>query len=747
MNCSSGLVRRSLAITAAVTCLLYGIPAMQAADWKPAQGQMMTRWAADVSPQNALPDYPRPQMTRDAWQNLNGLWQFAPAAEKDEQPPVSRDLDQQILVPYPIESALSGIMERHERAWYRRSFEVPAEWREGRVLLHFGAVDWEARVLVNGKEVGHHTGGYDPFTFDITDALHPRGANELIVGVFDPTDTGPQPHGKQVNKPEGIWYTPTTGIWQTVWLEPVPQESIERLKIVPDVDGGTLKVTVGARGTSESREVEVIALDGEKEVGRGKGRSGEEISVGLAEPRLWSPQDPHLYDLRVTLLNAGKPIDEVTSYAGLRKIDLVEREGVARIALNGKELMQVGPLDQGFWPDGLYTAPTDAALLFDVAETKRLGFNMTRKHVKVEPARWYYHCDKLGLLVWQDMPHAHKASRDRENFASELKRMIDALHNQPSIVMWVVFNEGWGQHDTEKLTAWTKQYDPTRLASNASGWTDKGVGDIIDMHKYPGPGAPPTESRRAVVLGEFGGLGLPVEGHTWLDRKAWSYQGMADSEQLTLGYLGLMRQVWQLHRENGLSAAVYTQLTDVEGEINGLFTYDRAVLKMDAERVAASNQGRFPTERVLVATSEQEPQSWRFTTEFPRGEWQAPNFRDAKWSEGVGGFGTAGTPGAHIGTEWNSRDIWLRRKFDYRGERPRAMLFRVHHDEDVEIYLNGVKAAESRGYTVDYVPLPLSKQGADALVEGENVLAVHCKQTGGGQYIDVGLVELLEPAK
>jgi len=487
-----------------------------------------------------------------------------------------------------------------------------------------------------------------------------------------------------------------------------------------------------------------VARDGEKVVATATGKLGQSFELELKKPRLWWPDAPFLYDLQVKLRAGGQTLDEVESYFGMRKVELGQVDGVTRILVNGKFIFQMGPLDQGFWPEGLYTAPTDEALRYDLEVTQRLGFNMTRKHVKVEPARWYTYCDRMGLLVWQDMPHAHRAPKEREHFERELDRMVDALSNHPSIIMWVVFNEGWGQYDTERLTAHVKQRDPSRLVSNASGWTDKDVGDIIDMHKYPGPGSPKPEPTRAAVLGEFGGLGLVVDGHTWTQQN-WSYQGTAGRDHLTYSYLDLLRQVWDLRDAAGLSAAVYTQITDVETETNGLLTYDRSVLKVDAPLVAAANRGRFPAQRTLVATAESDPVAWAYTTETPATDWTAPGFDAASWKSGPAGFGSRGTPGAVVRTEWKTPDIWLRREFEVSQPTNAArLLARVHHDEDVEIYINGVLAAKAGGFTKAYGLLPLTPEAAAAIVAGKNVLAVHCHQTGGGQYIDVGLVELDE---
>ncbi len=564
---------------------LFALPLAQparAADWKPADGPLKTRWAKDVSPGNVLPEYPRPQMVRKDWLNLNGLWDIR----------LGDGTESKILVPFAIESALSGVMKHVDRVTYRRSFEIPKGWSGQQVLLHFGAVDWETKVSLNGKELGVHRGGYDAFSFDITAALKKEGAQEITLEVFDPTDLGGQARGKQKLKPGSIMYTPTTGIWQTVWLEPVAETHIESLRIVPDVDGGCLRLTACGAGT-----VEVVASDGGKAVAQASGEAGSELKLPISNPKLWSPDSPHLYDLSVTLKSNGKVVDTVTSYFGMRKIALgKDDKGVTRMMLNGKYVFQVGPLDQGFWPDGIYTAPTDEALRFDIAETKRLGFNTTRKHVKVEPDRWYYWCDKLGLLVWQDMPCGNSYTDkpqpiDKPQFKTELLNMVRNYWNHPSIIMWVIFNENQGQHDTEALVAEVKALDPSRLVNNASGNDDKNCGDVIDKHTYPGPDSPKPEENRAAVLGEFGGLGLPVEGHTWT-QKTWGYEGTKNIEDLTSGYEKLLAKAWELNATAGLSAVIYTQLTDVETECNGLLTYDREVNKVVPERAAAANSGK-----------------------------------------------------------------------------------------------------------------------------------------------------------
>jgi hypothetical protein len=486
------------------------------------------------------------------------------------------------------------------------------------------------------------------------------------------------------------------------------------------------------------------------------------VTLPITDPKLWSPDSPFLYGLDVELRRGGKVADRVESYFGLRKISLgkAPAKGSPPILLNGKLLFQVGPLDQGFWPDGLYTAPTDAALKFDVEMTRKFGFNMSRKHVKVEPARWYYWCDKLGLLVWQDMPSGDKSIavgkpdlvRTKESAAQyerELRRMIDGLHNHPCVVAWVVFNEGWGQFDTDRITAWTKKHDPTRLVDCASGWNDRNVGDVHDIHEYPGPGAPPPDPKRAAVLGEFGGLGLGVDGHTWA-KKTWGYRGTSSKADLTRKYERLLARVWQLHKERGLGVAVYTQLTDVETEANGLLTYDREVVKVDRDCVAAVNKGdlsRLPVAEVVVPTSQTRGLTWRYTLKAPAEGWYKPDFKDAEWKEGPGGFGTKGTPGAVVRTEWKTADIWLRRTFELPNPFPRELHLLLHHDEDAEVYLNGVLAANVAGYGTDYEEVPILPAARKALKPGKNLIAIHCKQTTGGQYIDAGLVAVRQPRR
>jgi len=729
------------------------LPLMLLAAPLAAQGAptLRTRWANSVSQVLPLPEYPRPQMVRPFvnWVNLNGPWAYA-IAPKDAPRPTS--WNGSILVPYPIESQLSGVQRAvtpDQKLWYRRNFTRPAPATpSSRVLLHFGAVDWQATVWVNGTQVGMHEGGFDPFSFDITDALTGAASQEIVVAVWDPTDSGSQPRGKQVLKPSGIWYTAVTGIWQTVWLEQVAAVHFQEIVITPDLDAGAVRIRPVVAGTSEFLEVVATVSSGGTTVATATGPAGRDLVVTIPKPRAWSPSDPFLYDLHVTLQSRDIVFDRVTSHVGIRKIALAkDTNGITRLFLNNQPLFQYGTLDQGWWPDGLFTPPTDAAMRYDIATTKALGFNMIRKHVKIEPARWYHLADSLGLLVWQDMPSAdNKTPESQVAFASELQRMIDALRSFTSIVMWVPFNEGWGQHDTEKTVAWLKGYDPSRLVNNASGWTDKQVGDVSDVHAYPGPAMPALEANRAAVLGEFGGLGLPLVGHTWLPKDNWGYKSYPDSITLGAAYADLMHQL-KLLIADGLSAAVYTQTSDVEIEVNGLMTYDRAIIKLPASAIASAKQLFTPpaTIRSVVPTSLTSGQRWRHTTTAPAADWFATGFDDRQWLLGEGGFGRAGTPNAVIRTEWTSSDLWLRRTFTLTSTALVAPHWRIHHDEDAEVYLNGKLVATFSGYTSGYLRIPLDAAARAALRVGTNTLAVHVHQTRGGQYLDLGIDEVIQP--
>lgn len=540
-------------------------------------------------------------------ENLNGLWDYAIIEKGKHTPSV---FDGKILVPFAVESSLSGVgktVGAEKELVYRRSFDVPSSWKGKKVLLHFGAVDWKTDVWVNDVKVGSHTGGFTPFSFDITEALQGKN-NTLLVKVWDPTDKGYQPRGKQVSRPEGIWYTPVTGIWQTVWLEPVSESYIQDLRITPDIDNSLLSLKALVKDATSKDLVEVKVFDGQQLVAQGKSINGECVQVAMPEnAKLWSPESPFLYTLKVSLKQGGKLVDEVSSYAAMRKYSSKrDANGIVRLELNNKPLFQFGPLDQGWWPDGLYTAPTDEALLYDIQKTKDFGFNMIRKHIKVEPARWYTYCDKLGIIVWQDMPSGDrnpewqnrkyfegtemKRSAESEAcYRKEWKEIMDALYSYPCIGTWIPFNEAWGQFKTPEIVEWTKQYDPTRLVNPASGGNHYTCGDMLDLHNYPAPELYLYDAQRATVLGEYGGIGWVVQGHIWEPDRNWGYIQFNSSKEVTDEYVKYAEKLYDLI-PRGFSAAVYTQTTDVEVEVNGLMTYDRKVIKLDEKRVCEINR-------------------------------------------------------------------------------------------------------------------------------------------------------------
>ena len=725
------------------------------AGWKPVEGRLMTEWAKEVNPKMPLPEYPRPQMVREKWINLNGLWDYAITSK--QQKSIPKKFDGQILVPFCIESALSGVKKKfttNDRLWYSRSFVAPKLNGE-RLILNFGAVDYETTVYINGKEIGYHKGGYDAFSFDITDALT-ENDNKLIVSV---TDDMSGPKGKQsvnaFDDPKFIFYTATSGIWQTVWLESVPVEHISKFKITPDIDKGTVSVIVqGSEG-----EARIKVLDQGKVVNSVDGFMGEEIVINIADVKLWSPDSPFLYDLEITYGD-----DVVKSYFGMRKFSKgKDEEGHLRPMLNNKPIFMSGPLDQGYWPDGIYTAPTDEALKFDLEITKKLGFNTTRKHVKVEPARWYYWADKLGLLVWQDMPNGSagvdaRGFRDgvakskvlADQFELEMIEMIDEHYNNPSIVVWVIFNEAWGQYDTPRLTDLARKQDSTRLLVSGSGWfLPKDCGDIIDRHAYKKAVPVSPDKNRIGTLGEFGGLGYVVPGHLWIPNQTTSsvYGTCTDQRHYETLYLDLWRDVFKADKQVGMSAAIYTQLTDVEAEVNGLITYDRKIIKSDVELFRKAVQERSlpskPKVNMLLPTSRGMAQEWFYTTDKPSEDWMLPEIDFTMWKKGKGVFGhkVHRNPAIEIGTEWKKRDLWVARKFELNEKLKRPVL-RIAYDDNATVYINGVKAFVLKsGNNTRYIDLPFPANAIEALKVGKNIISIHVDNAKGNfsQYIDAGI--------
>lgn len=591
-----------------LACCALAFTLCAQAQWKPAGDKIKTKWAEQINPNNVLPEYPRPLLERADWVNLNGEWEYAIKPKGEAEP---KAFDGNILVPFAVESSLSGVQKEvgeNNELWYKRTFSVPANWKNKDIVLNFGAVDWKTDVFVNDILIGSHQGGFTPFSFNITPYLTGKSNQKLVVRVWDPSDKGYQPRGKQTSNPEGIWYTPVTGIWQTVWLEPVATSHITAVKAIPNIDNGTMNVTVGTSSPCcNTSIVEVKLMDKGQVIASAKGLQGKELRLGVQNPTLWEPSNPYLYDMKISLIKDGKVVDDVKSYTAFRKISSKrDANGVMRMQLNNKNLFQYGPLDQGWWPDGLYTAPTDEALLYDIVKTKDWGFNMIRKHVKVEPARWYYHCDKEGILVWQDMPsgdmgnqwapHTYNGGTDKvrsaesvANYYQEWKEIMDLCVSNPSVVVWVPFNEAWGQFDTEKVAEWTKNYDPSRLVNPASGGNHRACGDILDLHNYPGPDMFLYDPQRVTVLGEYGGIGFPMENHLWWNKRNWGYVQFKNSDAVTAEYVKYANELKDMVNR-GFSAAVYTQTTDVEGEVNGLMTYDRKEIKINEAAVKKANQ-------------------------------------------------------------------------------------------------------------------------------------------------------------
>jgi hypothetical protein len=730
----------------------------------------MTKWAADVTPENAWKEYPRPQMVRKEWKNLNGLWDFAVTIGKNNQP--AQRFSRKILVPFCVESALSGIKEAvtgSQEMMYRRFFTIPDNWKGKRILLHFEAVDYISKIWIDGKFLGEHTGGYDAFEFDITDALGSSVNHEINMVIWDPSNTGSQPVGKQtlLGLSRGR-YTPSSGIWQTVWMEPVADASIKNLKILPDIDKGTLNVDVSLKGWGSNPQVKIQALDNGKVIASEVSSADKPVSLKINNAKLWSPDSPFLYDLKVSLVDGDIIIDEVDSYFGMRKISMArDASGFMRIHLNNKEIFQLGPLDQGYWPDGNMLPASDEALKYDIEYLKKIGCNMDRVHIKVQPDRFYYHCDKLGILVWQDMisPNA-SLSRSEIGGASqwekEWENIIDQLYSHPSIVKWIVFNESLVQYDTERLTDWTKKKDPSRLVTNASGWIDRNVGDIRDYHDYtfyPSVAWVHKYYPRAVVLGEGGGIDLPLKGNLWtpglvmadkIDRAGDLNREAVNSKEVFEERYDSWIDNISLLRNYGLNAVVYTQISDVENEVNGWMTYDRKVSKISEDRLASIHSKFFQPlnhGRSIIPLSMNSPQKWQYSLEEPVKEWFKKG-NSGKWVSGNGPFGIKQMNTPEVNKNWDTKNLYLQKEFNIKSV-PERLAIVTYNTGYTDIYINGELAVQiynlkrlDSELKVSEVILP--EKAMKLIKQGVNHLSVKFGFNPADQpfhYFDIGINE------
>ena len=739
------------------------------AQWEPKISPILTPWGEKLDTNNVLPEYPRPQMVRKNWINLNGTWDFAMTDSASEVPV---HFVERILVPFCVESTLSGVtrkVTRKDAMWYQRNLRLEKPADGHRILLHFGGVDWHASLWINGQKIGEHAGGYDPFYFDITEALNKKDV-QITLRVWDPTDEGLQSRGKQLLDPRGIWYTPVSGIWQTVWLEKVAASHIDHIRVIPDIDSHSALVRVGLTNRDKHQRLRISVWDEDSCLLIQEGQEDSVLRLNIPDPSLWSPDHPHLYDLKVQLMEKEDTVDEVASYFGMRKVEIrKDANGINRIFLNNEVLFNFGPLDQGWWPDGLYTAPADDALKHDIEVTRALGFNTARKHTKVEPARWYYWCDKLGLLVWQDMPRCagglnpmvvmdvERPSLQEEIFRREWKAIIKAFHHFPSIIAWVPFNEGWGQFKTSEIIEWTHKLDTTRLVDGPSGWTDFGSGEMLDIHHYPGPGIPPLEENRAVVLGEFGGLKYAVSGHLWQDTNNWGYQNTESLADLNDTYEQLIQRLAPLVSK-GLAAAIYTQTSDVEVEVNGLMTYDRKIVKLDtsrASRLAEMLYKRTEVFRFILPSGEQDDSIlWKYTLDPPGPGWHAEDYTDTSWQAGIAGFGHRGRHrNFRDRSPWDTTGIWLRRNFEVE-HLPEGKLYLniLSYNAISTVYVNGRKLGVFSPTENLHEMIDFNTDLQQLLRTGRNDIAVHSyskeppvdrnsmlKQ----QFIDVGIIEVL----
>ena len=770
------MIRRTLTI-----CALAFSGVLFAQEWTPKHAPLMTEWGEKLTVENAHQEYPRPQMVRTEWKNLNGLWNYAVTTKDAGQP---ENISQgKILVPFAIESALSGVQQKftpEDKLWYETEFTVPKAWKGKRIILHFGAVDYASVIYVNGICVGSHEGSSDSFRIDITDALKGTGNQKLVVEVTDPTDTGYQPVGKQKLDPSGIYYTPVSGIWKTVWMEPVPVSHMYTMRGYADIAESVYKFTPIVDMPAKDHTVRVTVYDNGAEVASATGFPNKELAIKIENQKLWSPERPYLYDMKVELVKGTKVIDAVNTYFGMREISTgKDEDGYQRLLLNGKPYFHIGLLDQGWWPDGLLTPPSDEALIYDIEFAKKAGFNTLRKHIKQESDRFYYHCDRLGILVWQDAV-ASKDTRwwsktrvepvlsyeESRAFTREFKNLIDQLYNFPCIVDWVIFNEGWGQHDTPNMIEWVSFLDPSR-PNHVSGWMDYGRGDICDIHRYPGPGKIDNAGGyRPLVLGEFGGLGYVVKDRVWPAKTTRAhYINAANIEKYITDYDRIFYQL-RILKGQGLAGAIYTQISDVEGEVNGLMTYDRKHVKIDIERMKSLNDSLMETPVVLkevMPNSEKEGQIWTYTNrwEWITDDWNLEGADLRQWHEGPGFFGYV-RPGsvhntpftekcsfAHTPkTDWHTSNIWLRREIEL-DEIPQNPLLYIWYFTEAEVYINGELVLEVKGRNAPYPHYEYHKfiEGTQkALRKGKNLIAVHCKTTGGKhvQAIDLGIYDVVK---
>ena len=756
-----------------ILVLLLQYSFIQAQNWAPVPGQIMTNWANNVTPENVWKEYPRPQMVRTDWLNLNGLWDFE-ITERDTNK-IAINYARKILVPFCVESALSGIKETitgKQQMIYRRFFSIPSHWNQKHLILHFEAVDYETKVWVDGKYVGIHKGGYDHFQFDIAGFLNKDEKHEIKLVVWDPTNEGSQPIGKQAlpairNRTK---YTATSGIWQTVWLEPINALAIESIKIIPNIDNATISLQTKVVGATQGTRIKIQAFDQGKEIASSIAAYDELVSLQLNQPKLWSPTNPFLYDLKLSLINDGKVVDEVSSYFGMRKISMGrDQEGYMRILLNNEIIYQLGPLDQGYWPDGLLTPASDQALRYDIAYLKKIGANMDRMHMKVQPERWYYHCDQLGILVWQDMVSPTKFIDTKSNlnpsdFELEHNLTVDQLYNHPSIIQWVLFNESWGQYDTERLTAALKVKDPTRLVINASGWHDKKVGDIRDFHDYtihPAVALVNKNDDRAMVLGEAGGIDLLIPGHLWTpDLKGgtkiktdWSIdfkKGIVkSSDELIEKYKILLDDLFQL-KKYGLNAVVYTQISDVEDEISGWMTYDRKVSKLPETTFAALHEQFFKptmTGKFILPLSINEPQQWNYSFSAPSNDW-IKNTTIADFKLGEAPFGIESNNVHKVNTPWNTNSLFLNKEFTLSSV-PSKLSLIACNTGITEVYINGAYVMQFNNFLkndpeVKISESLLSDKAMKLLKVGVNQLSLKFNFPSVGKpvyYYDFGIKE------